>query len=350
LCNSIPIFDGHNDTILNIYRKESGDRSFFERSSMGHLDLPRAREGGLAGGFFALFAPNSLEKQTPTDPAPVPDRPLAEAVDPEFAQSFTMGIAGNLLQLEAESGGKLKIVRKTAELETCFEDGVLAVVMHIEGAEAIDTDLERLYLLHAAGLRSLGITWSRPNIFATGVPFRFPASPDIGPGLTEAGQRLVKTCNRLGILVDVSHLNEQGFWDVAELSQAPLVATHSNAHAICPSSRNLMDRQLDAIGASGGVVGVNFHVSFLRKDGWRKADTPLAQIVEHARYIADRIGVDHVAFGSDFDGATMPDELKDATGLPKLMAALAAAGFDDQALEKIAYKNWVRIFRETWKN
>ncbi len=160
----------------------------------------------------------------------------------------------------------------------------------------------------------------------------------------------VESWNQLGMVVDVSHLNEKGFWDVAELSRAPLVATHSNAHAICPSARNLTDRQLDAVGASGGVVGVNFHVSFLRDDGWRNPDTPLEQIVKHARYITDRIGVDHVAFGSDFDGATMPDELKDVTGLPKLMAAMAAAGFDDQALEKIAYKNWMRIFRETWRN
>jgi membrane dipeptidase len=168
--------------------------------------------------------------------------------------------------------------------------------------------------------------------------------------LTEAGLRLVEVCNQLGILVDVSHLNERGFWDVAERSQAPLVATHSNAYAICPSSRNLTDKQLDAVGEKGGVVGVNFHVSFLRDDGWRNPETSLKQIVKHARYIADRIGVEHVAFGSDFDGATMPNELRDVTGLPKLMDALAADGFDEEALEKIAFKNWIRIFRQTWKN
>ena len=351
MVDNIPIFDGHNDTTLNIYLKERGaGRSFFDRSHRDHLDLPRAREGGLAGGFFALFVPESIEPEPPTDPGPVLDRPLDEAIDPLYAQNFTMGLAGSLLKLEAESQGQMKIIRTVDELEICIRDGVLAAVMHIEGAEGLDTDLDRLYLLHAAGLRSVGITWSRPNAFATGVPFRFPASPDTGPGLTEAGQRLVEVCNELGILVDVSHLNEQGFWDVVEHSQAPIVATHSNADAICPSSRNLTDRQLDAIGESGGLVGVNFHVSFLRDDGWRNPDTPLEQIVRHTRYIADRIGVDHVAFGSDFDGATMPKELRDVTGLPKLMDALAADGFDEGALRKIAHENWFRIFRETWKN
>src|SRR5690606_7884594 len=142
-------------------------------------------------------------------------------------------------------------------------------LFQIEGAEAIDPDLNALEVLYQAGLRSLGITWSRPNTFASGVPFRFPSSPDTGPGLTDAGRDLVRACNELGILIDLSHLNQQGFYDVAGLSDAPLVATHSNAHVVSNTSRNLTDDQLEAIRASGGVVGLNYAVAFLRPDGSR---------------------------------------------------------------------------------
>jgi membrane dipeptidase len=210
--------------------------------------------------------------------------------------------------------------------------------------------LDALYVFYEAGLRSLGIVWSRPNAFGYGVPFRFPSSPDIGPGLTDAGQELVRTCNGLGILVDLAHMNEQGFWDVARLSDAPLVVTHAAVHALCPSPRNLTDRQLDAIGETGGVVGIVFHVGFLRADGREDTDTPVTEIVRHIDYVAERIGVDHVAIGSDFDGAFVPEEIGDATGLPRLMVALRHRGYDDAALRKFAHENWMRVLRETWKD
>src|SRR5207245_2402126 len=154
-----------------------------------------------------------------------------------------------------------------------------------EGAEAIDPQLNALDVFHRAGLRSLGLVWSRPNAFAEGVPFRFPSSPDTGPGLTAAGRDLVRECNRKGILIDLSHLNERGFWDVAELSDAPLVATHSNAHAVTPCTRNLTDKQLDAIKESGGIVGLNFGVNDLREDGKNDPDTPLNIVMRHLNYL-----------------------------------------------------------------
>jgi membrane dipeptidase len=198
-------------------------------------------------------------------------------------------------------------------------------------------------------LRSVGIVWSRANIFASGVPFAFPAGPDTGPGLTDAGKRLVKACNELGILVDLSHLNEKGFWDVAQISSAPLVATHSCVHALCASTRNLTDKQLDAIRASNGIVGVNYNVPFLRADGARDAATTgVSEIVRHVDYMVEHMGIDHVALGSDFDGATMPGDLKDVAGLPKLMDALTKAGYDEAALRQIAYGNWLRILGQTW--
>ena len=155
-------------------------------------------------------------------------------------------------------------------------------------------------------------------------------------------------CNTLGVLVDASHLNLAGFWDLARTSEAPLVATHSCAHALCPAPRNLTDAQLDAIGASGGLVGITFVCPFLRPDGADDADTPLGVIVEHARHVADRIGVDHVALGSDFDGATIPSTLRDAAGLPRLLDALREGGFSASEVEQIAWGNWRRVLAATW--
>jgi microsomal dipeptidase-like Zn-dependent dipeptidase len=158
-----------------------------------------------------------------------------------------------------------------------------------------------------------------------------------------------RACNRLGVVVDLSHLNEAGFWDVQRLSDAPLVATHSNAHALCPASRNLTDGQLDAIRESGGIVGVNFAVTFLREDGLNEPATPITEIVRHVDYLAERMGIEHVGLGSDFDGATIPDELGGAAGLPTLVAALRAAGYDDDAVAKITHANWLRVLGETWQ-
>jgi membrane dipeptidase len=153
----------------------------------------------------------------------------------------------------------------------------------------------------------------------------------------------------MGIMIDLSHLNEKGFWDVAELSNAPLVATHSGVHALSPTPRNLTDAQLDAIAQSGGVAGVNFHTGFLRADGRADQETSLAEIVNHVDYMVARMGIDHVALGSDFDGATMPQDLKDAAGLPKLVEALQDRGYTGEDLAKIAHGNWVRVLRQTWK-
>ena len=158
----------------------------------------------------------------------------------------------------------------------------------------------------------------------------------------------MRQLNARRVMIDLSHLNERGFWDVAQLSDAPLVATHSNAHALSPHPRNLTDRQLDAIRDSRGVAGVNFHVGFLRTDGAHDEQTPLAAMVDHVEYMVRRMGIDHVALGSDFDGATMPAELRDAAGLPVLIAGLEARGYRGEDLRKLAHGNWVRVLRETW--
>jgi len=353
--NTWPILIGHNDTLLNLYLSERGEgRSFFTRTDKGHIDLPRARDGGMGGGFFAIFVPPDPLTQPPSRAEPIKtstgyEMPLASAIDQSYAQRTTIAMIANLFRLEAESDGQVKVVRMVDELTTCLHEGVLAAILHFEGAEAIDPGLDALEVFYQAGLRSLGIVWSRPNAFAHGVPFKFPHSPDTGPGLTDAGQELVRACNRLGIMLDLSHLNEQGFWDVAALSDAPLVATHSNAHTLCPTTRNLTDKQLDAIRESVGIVGLNFAVTDLREDGLNNSDTPIDIMVRHTDYLVEHLGIDCVGLGTDFDGATIPQEIGDVTGMPKLIKALREGGYDEVALRKLAYENWVRVLKKTWK-
>jgi membrane dipeptidase len=347
------IFDGHNDTVLSLER----GRSFFERSTEGHIDLPRARAGGLGGGFFAVYLrdPIVFERMREGGAAAeqglriyADERTWPEPMSLEYAQSQALSELGRLLRLAEGSDGRVHIVRTAAELQQDLDRGAFAMLLHFEGAEPLDPDGYALDVFYAAGVRSVGLTHSRRNRYCQGVPFKFPSSPDLGPGLNDAGQALVRQLNAKRVMIDLSHLNEAGFWDVAKLSQAPLVATHSNAYALCQHPRNLTDRQLDAIRDSRGVAGLNFHVGFLRADGAHDADTPLATMVDHVDYMVRRMGIDHVALGSDFDGATMPSELRDAAGLPALMDELRARGYHGEDLRKLAHGNWVRVLRETW--
>jgi membrane dipeptidase len=348
----VPIFDGHNDVLLRLHRRAGAEAvtAFLQGEDKGHLDLPKAQQGGFAGGLFAIFVPsprkNSSNNETPAQP--ISGEAAPPAVDATEAQRVVFAMASLLYRIERESQGCVRICRTVDDIESCLADGVLAAVLHIEGAEAIDANFELLDVLYAAGLRSLGPVWSRPNAFGHGVPFRCPSSPDTGPGLTDLGKALVAACNRLRILIDLSHLNERGFWDVAAISNAPLVATHSNAHAISPHSRNLTDRQLAAIGQSGGFVGVNFASSFLRPDGRQDKDTPLDLIIQHIEHMLAHAGEDGVGLGSDFDGATIPAELGNAAGLQNLVQAMRDRGFKKPLIEKLCFRNWLRVLGRTW--
>lgn len=353
--STIPVIVGHQDTLLSLYLPDRGcGRNFFERSNIGHLDLPRAQEGGIAGGFFAVFVPKDASLPEASDmgltiTANGYEVRLADPLEHDYALRTAMTMVVLLFRLEDQSQGQLKVVRDVAELENCLQTGVHAAILHFEGAEAIDSDLNSLEVFYRAGLRSLGPVWSRPTIFAHGVPFRYPVSPDTGPGLTDPGKELVKACNRLGIMLDLSHLNEKGFWDVARLSEAPLVATHSNVHALCQTTRNLTDKQLDAIKESGGLVGLNFGVNDLRADGGRDTNTPLDVMVRHIDYLVERLGIDGVALGTDFDGTSIPTEIGDAAGMPRFINFLRERGYDDAALHKLGHENWLRVLAKTWR-
>ncbi len=340
--HAFPVFDGHNDLLLQLWMLSGSPiEDFLDGTMPGQLDYARMRQGGFVGGLFAVFVP----------PAHYVAQMLnisQEQAEQLSALEITERQMTLLHELVGRSRGRARLCLNAAEIENSIHDGAIAMVMHIEGAAALDASLSQLEGWYQSGLRSIGPFWNLPNAFGEGISGSFPGSPDSGPGLTQAGRQLVHACNRLGIMLDVSHMNQKAFFDTAELSDAPLVASHSNAHAICPQPRNLTDDQLAAIAASDGLVGVNFGNAFLRGDGKRESDTPLTQVVRHIDYLIEKLGEDRVGFGSDFDGTQTPDALRDVAALPHLIDALRQAGYPDSLLEKLCWRNWLRVLKQSW--
>ncbi|CAX61302.1 Zn-dependent dipeptidase [Erwinia billingiae Eb661] len=336
-----PIFDGHNDLLLRLWMPAEQDpvTQFLHGTLPGHLDMARIVQGGFAGGLFAVFIP-------PVEFVQQSNQAYSEAVHDPLA--ITEAQIALLHRIEAESAGRAKICRTAGEIQRCIEQGVLAMVLHIEGAGALDDQLSQLDRWIDAGLRSIGPLWNLANRFGVGVTGSFPGSPDTGDGLTPLGLALLRTCNQKKLLIDLSHMNEKAFWQTAKHSSAPLVATHSNVHALCPQPRNLTDSQLQAIAESDGFVGVNFGNAFLRSDGKRDSDTPLGDILRHLEGLMAVLGEDRVGLGSDFDGISVPETLKDAAGLPRLVDAMRAAGYSQQLIEKISWRNWLAVLQKTW--
>ena len=339
------VFDGHNDALGKLQSDDRAPADFLTGLPERDIDLPRARAGGLAGGLFAINAPSPRDGSSRGS---LWEMPYSEPVDHAQATAFTAGAIGRAHALVEASGGAVAVATDVAALDRCRADGTLAMVLHLEGAEAIDPGLSALDAWHAAGVRSLGLVWSRPSSFGYGVPFRFPASPDTGPGLTPAGLALVRRCAERGILVDVSHLNAAGFADVARLAAAPVVASHSACHALCPATRNLTDDQLREVGRSDGIVGIVFATPFVRADGAKDDTTPLSTLVAHVRHAVEVAGIDHVGLGSDFDGAPMPAALADVAALPRLLGALRDDGFSADEVHRIAWGNWRRVLAAAW--
>lgn len=338
----VPVFDGHNDILSRLMREgvEGAEQRFLQGQNNVHIDIPRAREGGLAGGLCAIYVPSPAGGLDANGDLPRVE--LHSAIDQTISQAALLG------RIEAQSEGAFTICRTAADIRKAMKKGSFAAVFHIEGIEAAGPDLDIVHVLHAAGLRTLGPVWSRPNIFAHGVPFRFGHDPDIGPGLTDAGRDLIRLCNRLKIMVDLSHMNDAGFRDIAKISDAPLVASHSNAFAVCPHSRNATDWQLSAIRDTGGLIGLNFGVKFLHPEGKADPNMDISVMVRHIDYLVEHVGIDHVALGSDFDGTLISQKIGDATGLPRLLTALRDAGYDEESLVKIAHGNWIALLERTW--
>ena len=352
--NRLPlIFDGHNDILLRLYmmNETNAQRHFIDGREGGHLDMPRIKVAGFAGGFFAIYVPSPpanldryQEMCRPSYDLPLPDEiPVAEAL------RVTLAMAAILLRIERDASGAAKICRSAADIRQCLATDTLAMLMHLEGAEAIDKDFNALEILHTAGLRSIGPVWSRPTQCGYGVPFRYPSTGDIGAGLTDFGKEMVKVQNHFNMVIDLSHLNEAGFWDVAKISDAPLVATHSNAYAICPHARNLTDKQLAAIRASAGMVGLNFGCAFIRADGQMRSDVTIDDMLRHLDYLIEHVGEDGVGIGSDFEGVLLPELIKDVVGLKALRTGMRAHGYGEELMTKVCHGNWLRVLEKTLK-
>ena len=341
------IFDGHNDMLTKMYH--SKDPSGFATGLSGHIDKSKLAAGGMVGGFFAIWVPSQgdLAALTAEMRKDVYDLPLPPRIGLQEAQEVALEQAEYLIKLR--DTGNLSICTYTKDIRSCVSEGKTAAILHLEGAEPIDPDFAMLDRLYDLGLRSLGPVWSRPTLFGEGVPFRYPSSPDTGAGLSTLGVQLIERCNAKRIAIDLSHITEAGFWDVTRVSQAPLIATHSNAHAICPHSRNLTDEQLRAIGETGGVAGLNFATAMVRPDGKMLPEVGLDVMLAHLDHMMAQAGTESVALGSDFDGAIVPAAIKDASGLPHLVAAMEHHGYSQDLIEKICFENWMRVLDATWR-
>ncbi|WBU65402.1 dipeptidase [Paracoccus aerodenitrificans] len=347
----IPVFDGHNDFLQRLVEPDADPLNIWlNGDGSGHIDLPRLREGGMFGGFFALWAPSPADPDGPdwharqeTPPYAVPLDPI---IDTNTATAHMLRLAARLVALERE--GNLSICRSVDEILDAKQAGRIAAILHMEGAEGI-SDPDMLHLWYRMGLRSLGPVWSRENHYGYGVPFEFPADPDTGPGLTQRGKELVAECDRLRILVDLAHLNAKGIEDVARISDAPLVSTHSGSHVQSASTRNLTDAQLEMIAGTKGLVGLNFAAGFTREDGKRLPFDGFDPYLRHLDHLLEKLGENGVALGSDFDGALLAAELSDASKLPALIGAMQDHGYGQELVEKIAWRNWMDILRRTWE-
>ncbi len=332
------VFDGHNDALSRLWCAQIDPIPEFDTGGL-HITRKAAKAGGLAGGFFALFATSARQ---PFDfarfiqgGAPIP---VAPPLAQEKALATIMAQIGLARQLEA--AGHLRFCTTGSALAADLERPGLSALLHLEGADPIDPDLYVLDALYAQGLRSLGPVWSRQTPFGDGVPFAFGQDGDTGPGLTPLGHRLVARCKALGVIVDTSHLTLKGFWDVAEAG-LPLVATHSNAFAQCPVTRNLTDDQLRAIGQTKGMVGLNFGTLFLSESGWSKGQADTSDMIRHLEHMVTVAGEDHVGLGSDFDGAPLPRGIDSAADLPRLVEAMRTAQFGETLIAKLLRGNWM---------
>jgi len=343
-------FDGHNDVLLKLFYLKDKNivQEFFNGNEQCHIDYPKIKKSNFCGGFFAIFTPN----EEPDDEFfsrmknAKYDFPLPNEISQEYAYSSTISMIHILNNIVEESKGEIILCKKGADIKKAVNENKIGIILHIEGAEAIDNKFVAIDSLYNLGLRSIGIVWSRNNIFGNGVPFSYPSTPDRGEGLTNLGKELVLLCDNKNILLDLSHLNEKGFFDVANLSGKPLIATHSNAHFITQHSRNLTDEQLKIIKQSNGIVGINFATAFLRDDGKMLKETSLDFVLNHFEHMIKFLGEDNISIGSDFDGAIVPDKIGNLAGINKLKEHMEKKGYDKKLIENFFYRNWMNFLEK----
>lgn len=310
------VFDGHCDTILEIMNHK---KSLGSRTPTGHLDIPRMQEGGVDVQFFAIFIEDVYK----------PDRSLKRTL--QLIDCFYREIEKNQ--------DDISLVTNYNQIMEVNRAGKIAAILSIEGGEALEGDLGVLRVLYRLGVRLLTLTWNQRNQIADGI-----GESRTGSGLTEFGLKVIEEMNRLGMLIDVSHLSETGFWDVVKRSKTAIVAYHSNCYALCPHLRNLKDEQIKALGDKDGVIGITFVPNFLTQE---KRKTTVKDVVKHIDYLVEKVGVDCVGLGSDFDGTGgLPLGLEGVDKVPNITGELLDRGYKEKDIKKILGENFLRVFNE----
>jgi len=312
------IVDGHCDSLINFVENE---RTLNDPSEGGQWDLQRARQSGVALQFLAAFIQTKYK----------PNRSLQRGLQLiEGAHCFIGKHPEHVFLIQTKN-----------DLQRLPDPTRLGILLSVEGGEILGEDLFMLDVIFRLGVRALGLTWNQRNALAAGV-----GAGDPQLQLSKLGQEVVQRMNQLGMLVDVSHLNEAGFWQVLEVSKAPIAATHSCAMALCQHPRNLTDQQLRALGKHKGVVGVNFYPRFLKESGVATR----ADVVRHICHIAEVAGVETVGLGSDFDGIEETPEGLDQVGdYHFLRNDLLKTGFSSKEVEQIMGKNLLRLLSDVLK-
>ena len=315
MADNFPIIDLHCDTASEML----DGRSLYQNDGM--LSIQKLKAGGVFCQFFAMYI-----KMT--------DHASAEA-----GYGHLKKIYDNFINELNANQAHLAIARNAKEISAIREEGKIAAVLTLEEGGVLDGKIERVDELYGMGVRLITISWNGENCIG------FPHSSDpelMNKGLKPFGIETVKRMQELGMIVDVSHLSDGGFWDVAKISKKPFVASHSNARSLCSHTRNLTDDMLKALAEAGGVTGINFFHKFLGND----ETGSIAQMVSHIKHIRNVAGIDVLALGSDFDGFKGPCELADCSQFPLLTEALSKAGFSDDELEKICWKNAMRVIQQ----
>ena len=314
------IIDLHCDTVLFCYKNKKTLRTW-----EGHINLEKLKEGGCLAQCFALFIPAH-----------------DAAVNYLGQETEPWALYQNLLHcyraLLADSADVLRPALSAAQVWENARNGFLSSILTIEDGVELDGKIDRLDTVYADGVRMIALTWNYEN--SIGFPNSSDPAEHTRRGLKPFGFDVLEKMNELGIIIDVSHLSEAGFYDVASHSCKPFIASHSCCRALKDHSRNLTDAQLRTLADAGGVVGVNFYDEFL---GDRGGTTAVEDIVRHLLYLRDRAGIESLAFGSDFDGIESTLEFRDYAGFPQILGALEAH-FTDDEIDKITHENFLRVF------
>ena len=330
-----PVIDMHCDTILSIYCAKRQGREVRLRENGLHVDLARMRKAGYLCQSFALFVNLEVVLGRGEDPSAYA-KALSDLLDAELAANADW----------------IRPVRTASEILQNRKEGFLSALKTIEEGGVYLGSPELVRTFYGLGVRKSTLTWNYENELA--FPNRHVADPatgrkEVSPeterGLKPAGEEIVLLMEDLGMLLDVSHLGDAGIWDVLRIVRrdTPVIASHSNARSVTGHPRNLTDEMLRAIADHGGITGINFCPAFLCDDG--KETSRVSDMVRHIRHIRNVAGIDAIGLGSDFDGIRGDLELNGAGDMQKLAGALSAAGFPDGEIEKIFWKNALRVYQ-----